>query len=249
MHDSKPPVSYSVPTESTNPKFAASFAKGCGGLVTQRDALEPGAFAFFGSLARWRIFEQARAEGRTWFYGDHAYFGRRHYYRITRNAMQHTGLGEPADLSLLKPLGVRASGWRRDGKRVLLCPNSAPFMAANGVDADQWVADVTAELRRHTDRPIEVRWKNSGGTLEAALEGTWAVVVYTSMSGAIASLAGVPCFATAPCTSASFGSMDLSRIERPVRPDNRAEMAAVLAANQWTDHEIRRGQAWAKLKA
>jgi hypothetical protein len=42
--------------------------------------------------------------------------------------------------------------------------------------------------------------------------------------------------------------MDLSSIERPRKPDNREQMAWVLADNQWTLEEIRRGIAWQKLK-
>jgi hypothetical protein len=54
-------------------------------------------------------------------------------------------------------------------------------------------------------------------------------------------------FATAPCASQAFGSGDLSQIETPRRPDNRYEMATVLAANQWTLHEMARGHAWSYL--
>jgi hypothetical protein len=103
---------------------------------------------------------------------------------------------------------------------------------------------VRAQLRCHTDREIRVRFKLSSMPLEHDLRGAWAVVVYRSVCGVHAALAGVPCFATAPCASLSFGGGDLSLIETPARPDNRREMASVLAANQWTLREIERGRAW-----
>jgi hypothetical protein len=248
MFDPLPPVTYVVPTEGTSPRFGEWFSKGCRGKLLKTDVLMPGDVALFGSLARWQLLQQAQQEGRRWFYGDHAYFGRRRFFRITRNAYQHDAAGS-ADLTLLDQHGIRPQGWRRAGANVLLCPNSPAFMAAFGLDADAWVAETSAALRSHTDRPIVVRWKHDSGSLEGALDDAWAVVVYVSVCGVHAALAGVPCFATAPCASAAFGTRDLSLIERPVRPDNRAEMAAVLAANQWTEAQIRRGVAWEKLKA
>ena len=97
-------------------------------------------------------------------------------------------------------------------------------------------------------RPITVRFKNSAVDLQHALRDAWACVVYSSVSGVYSALAGIPCFATTECASLSFGSGDLSRIESPVRPANRFEMACALAENQWTFAEMASGQAWEKLK-
>lgn len=236
-------VAYAVRDELTSPKWARAFAKGCGARVAVRDELEAGAVALFGSPRRQRLLDQAKAEGRTWFYGDHAYFRRHEFYRCTRNAMQHDGHGE-GDPRRLERLEVRIRGWRKDGTDVLLCPNSPAFFEGQGLRADVWIRETVAELRRHTDRPIRVRFKNDGGDLEQALRGAWATVVYVSVSGMHSALAGIPCFATAPCASLSFGSSDLSRIESPARPDNRHELASVLANQQWTLLEMANGKAW-----
>lgn len=226
--------------------WAKAFAKGNGAAVCTADVLEPGAVALFGSPQRWRLLAQARAEGRTWWYGDHAYFGRREYFRITRNAWQHDCRGR-GDLARLELLGVRERGWRKTGRNVLLCPNSPQFFALHGMDCEQWIRETSQQLAAHTDREIRVRFKNSARVLEDELRDAWAVVVFTSVCGVHAALQGVPSFATADCASRAFGSGDLSLIETPPRPDNRYEMASVLAANQWTLHEMARGQAWREL--
>ena len=96
-----------------------------------------------------------------------------------------------------------------------------------------------------------IRDKAKGTTTEAqfrdVLKDIHAVVVFTSIAGVQAALEGVPCFATHNCASAKFGSMDLSQIENPIKPDNRYEMASVLADNQWTLEEIEQEMAWKKL--
>ena len=81
------PVCYSVPNEYTSPRFCAAFAAGCGGTVTSSHKLRPGPVALFGSAKLWPLLKQAQAAGREWLYGDHGYFGRYRYYRITRNAL------------------------------------------------------------------------------------------------------------------------------------------------------------------
>jgi hypothetical protein len=237
---------YSVPHEMTSPLWARAFAKGCGAVVSKGEELLPGNVALFGSPARWDLLTQARSEGRDWYYGDHAYFGRHQYFRITRNAWQHDA-GGVGDAARFDELGLRVRNWKTGGRYVLLCPQSPKFFRLHGLDCETWIDETQQRLRQHTDREVRVRFKTSRRTFEQELKNAWAVVVYTSVCGVHAALEGVACFATAPCASLSFGSGDLSRIENPVRPDNRHEMACVLAANQWTLHEMASGKAWSKL--
>lgn len=228
--------------------FAQAWADGCGCQISDGDELRPGRVALFGSPQRWQLLERARAEGRDWFYGDHAYFRRREYYRVTRGALQLadlSGEGDPQRFELLD-WRIRAT-WRKQGSYILLCPNSPTYFELHGLTVQQWIRETTEQLRRHTDREIRVRFKTSANDFEFEVRWAWAVVAYTSVAGVLAALQGVPCFATEPCASQAFGSGDLSLIERPVRPDNRFEMASVLAANQWTLREIARGQAWRHL--
>lgn len=232
--------------------MGAAFASGCGGRISSNPTmLLPGdMFAFF--LPELYPLLNAAIKGRrNYYYGDHAYFRRKQYYRITKNAKQWELQGS-ASPHRWERLGFRIKPWRNNGSKILLCPQTAKFFELQGLNRNQWINDTTASLRQYTDRQIIVHDKVPGtiseAIFEAALHDVWAVVVYTSVAGAQAAIHGIPCFATHSCVSQQFGSRDLSRIENPVKPDNRAEMAWELAENQWTIDEIRRGVAWAKLK-
>ena len=220
-------------------------------MTYNHSMLEPGPVAMFGNPLLFPLLRQAQAEKRDWYYGDHAYFGRRVYYRITKNAFQHNCYGD-AHPQRWERLGIRIKPWQKTGGAILLCPQSAAFYELHGMNRDQWIIDTTTEIRRYTDRPIILRNKASGLATEdlfrQSLHGVHAVVVYTSVAGAQAALEGVPCFATHDCASAKFGTTDLSRIENPVRPDNREQMAWVLADNQWTFDEMAGGMAWEKIR-
>lgn len=239
------PIAYAAAGERTSPRWCYAFAKGCGGKVRYR-GLKPGPVAMFGSPALWNILSEARAEGRDWYYGDHAYFRRFEYYRVTRNAYQHDGSG-CARGRRLEALGVTIGPWRKAGNHVLVCPPDAAFAALHGFDADGWLAGVLDTLGRQTDRPVHVRGRlgaEHGKPLAADLAGAWALVTYTSNAAVEAVIAGVPVFCTGACAASAMGLSDLAAIETPAMPYGRAQWARNLAANQWTFEEMKRGDCW-----
>lgn len=238
------PVVYCGGTDGTAPRWSKAFAAGCGAPIQQGGPLREGAVAMFGHETLEPMLRQAQAEGRTWFYGDHAYFGRGQFFRCTRGALQHDGLAGEADPARFLRFGIPVRPWRRAGRHVLLCPNSPSFLARHG--APSWLDDTIAELKRHTDREIRVRWKNHAPArpLDRDLVDCWAVVTFTSNSAVEAILAGVPAIATAPCAGAGMGSTTLQAIEAPLMPEGRLEWASRLANNQWTLEEMARGDLW-----
>lgn len=240
------PVSYTVETEQTAPRFAAAFAKGCGGEVSSM--FQPArAWAGFGSPKTWEHLRAIRKAGLPWFYGDHAYFGRRVYYRITRDAYQHSGAGE-TDGRRLETLGIKVQPWQRSGADVLVCPPDWGWSRLMATDPNLWLADVQRKLKANTDRAIVIRKRNSTAPLADDLARAWAVVTYTSNVAVDALLAGVPVFVTGDCAARSMGRSDPVNIEFPRRPDDRERWAGVLADNQWTMDEIAAGSAWEKLR-
>lgn len=248
-----PPVAYYAPNEFSSPKFAFAFAKGCKGPITDECELFDGPVAAFGSPSMWPLFRQAREAGREWYWGDHGYFGnyrnlRKKYFRITRNNYQHDGRGhaKPDRFALLsRP--VRA--WRKSGKHVLICPNSAVYFQLHGMNVDQWLIDVREQLAQVTDRPIRMRWKVTGTPIEDDLHDCWAVVVFSSSAAIDALIAGVPVVTLAPfAATARMGLTDLSKIEHPVYPSDREPFFWNLAYQQWTLQEIFSGMAWRTLQ-
>ena len=250
-------MTYVVPTETTSPKFGRAFAAGCRGRIAHPSkGLQPGAFAGFCTPATWPVLAHAQAAGVDWYYGDHAYYRRGHYYRITKNAVQYV----PSAAALAMTTGERyatcgppiEADWRT-GSAIVICPNSTIYMARDGINAHDWVVDVVAQLAAVTDRPLIVRWKShvAKRPLYLDLHDAWAVVVYSSNAAVEALAAGVPVFVTAPWAStAQMGCADLTQIETPTYPslEARRRFLWCLADHQWTLPEIASGLAWKALQ-
>ena len=193
-----------------------------------------------------QVVAAARAEGRDFFYTDHAYFGRGHYlnYRITRNAHEAGRVRDcPPDRA--RALGVELAPWRRGGGTVLVCPPTRYFMEAH--DCPNWLEDTLATLRACTDRPVEIRGKPAAGEpgepLGSALSRAYAIVTHSSNVAVEAAVAGVPVFVAPTSAAAPVGEIDLSRIERPRRPDREAWVNH-LAYSQFGFDELADGTAW-----
>lgn len=247
------PTTYIVNGATTSPKFGKAFAKGCGGKVSaDPHYLLNGDVAMFGHPQLFGLLDRAKLQNRNWYYGDKAYFRRDTYYRITKNGYMQNGLTGDDNPSRWRKLGLTIQDWRK-GSDILICPQSDVFFKLQAKTQAEWIKTTTDAIKKHTDRRIRVHHKNASKDTESVfkrqLVNAWAVVVHSSMAGVQAAIHGVPCFATDPnSTSASFGTTDLTAIETPVKPDNRLQMASILANNQWTISEINSGLAWEYIK-
>jgi hypothetical protein len=243
------PVTYLAGTGS-GLTWGQAFAFGCKGRAIISNILRLKPFAGFVVPELYSLFNAVVQQKLDFYYGDHAYFGRKVYFRTTKNALQHDCQGE-SNGSRFAELKVKIKAWRT-GSKILLCPQSEIFHAFRNCPRPEWIENTKKELRKYTDRPIEIRYKAPGLEAEKqfrdSLKDVHAVVVFTSVAGVQAALEGVPCFATHDCASAKFGSKKLSEIENPTRPDNRLEMAQVLADNQWTLEEMKKGITWQSLQ-
>lgn len=244
---------YSVPHEQSSPVFARSFLFGMERLG-QKGSIEteyqPGPWAGFGSPANWGELQQTIRDGHPWWFGDHAYFHRWKYFRVTRNRFQHNGEGE-GDRQRFLSFGIPIQPWRKSGGHVLICPPGRVYASLHGFDCEEWLKETLLKLRHHTDRPLRVRRKSRGRSqpipLSEDLKDCWALVTFMSNAALESVLAGIPVICTGDCAGATMGLQDLSRIESPIMPAGRLQWASVLAANQWTLFEIRQGLCWRKI--
>lgn len=247
------PTSYVAVGEATSPKFCQAFATGCGGDIVADGQLRPGPVALFGSPQRWAMLNQAIAEGRNWYYGDHAYFGRFQYYRVTKNAYQHDGtplkgLNRSA-YRRWEQHGVQLADWRKNGDHIVICPPDVSFAQLHNFNATQWLAHVIETLIQYTTRSFRVRRRHGNNRpLSRDLEGAWALVTYTSNAAVEALCAGVPTFCLGRCGASALSLHDLTQIEAPIYPSNRLEWAATLACSQWTLKEITAGKCWEAIR-
>lgn len=249
---------YPQPGKPKSRALLSAFAAGAGGrVVDDARALDPGPAAFYGVVGLEALYRTARAG--EWYYLDNAYFdcARGTHYRVGVNALQASGAdGRPAWERFVR-LWPGLKGWRLRGSKVLVCPQSDWYLrevAGYAGGQAQWLELVQAKIRAHTARTIHVRnWDRdkarAAGGFAQDLEDAWCVVVHSSAAANEALLQGVPVFCTGPCAALAMGSSDLSQIESPRRPENRAEWAARLAGLQWTVDELRDGTAWRTLHA
>lgn len=254
-------VGYATPGKEKSASILEAFCAGAdrcgaGGRVVREapPRLLAGAAAFYGvTPATQHLWLQARREQREWYYIDNAYFDkwRQVYFRVTRGALQHHGLGR-SDGRRYARLGIQVRSWRAPGagRHVLLCPQSDEFMRTCALRQGDWVSDTIAELKQHTRRELRVRpWNGNKkawyATLPDDLANCWALVTYSSASAITALLEGIPAFCTAlDCISGPVTERALSSIERPRYPVNRESWARVVADNQWTLDEMRSGLCW-----
>ena len=242
------PTAYSVEALKTSPIWSRAWAQGCGGNFVTHTKLEPGPVAVFGKP--YAVLDQAWKENRDWYYGDHAYFRRFKFYRVTKNAYMIEGNERP-DFARWKALGLEIKPWQTNGRHVLVCPPDPVMSKRRGINDAKWIQNVRDTLAKNTSRPV--RWRGHPHlapkdakpcAIQEDLQGAWAVVTHISNVSVDALLAGVPVFVTGDCPATIMAEVDLAKIESPLRPDNRAEWAAVLAANQWSMSEIRDGTCW-----
>lgn len=243
------PVSYYDVQGTTSPKFAYAFARGCKGTMTDEIGyLFDGPVATFGSPPVWPLLRTARQHGRDIYFGDHGYFGRHKYYRITRNALQHDGTGEATPQRFLA-FRREVQPWRETGRHIVVCPNSAAYFQLHGLDVDEWLISVREQLAQVTDRELRIRWKMTATPIREDLINAWAVVVFSSAAALDALIAGVPVFTLAPfAATVRMGRSDLQQIEDPYYPEDREPFLWNLANNQWTIRELCEGTAWQALQ-
>lgn len=237
------PSVYVVDGQLTSPKFADAFARGCGGTIV-RDYV-PGAWAGFGSPYNWDLLMQAIKNGDDFYYGDHAYFGRGKYYKVTKNRFQHDGTGD-YDFKRLRRFHEKAKEWKKGGTNIIVCPQSDDHHKRFGETF--WTDRVIKTLNKNTDRRIIIRTKKTRRPLMQDLQDAHCVITHTSNAAVEAIMNGIPAIVTGDSAASRMALSDPANVERPYYPDGRMEWAAALAHNQWTLDEIAQGKCWEAIK-
>lgn len=181
------------------------------------------------------LWRQAKEEGRDWYYADNSYFdvAREREFRITKNAIQHTGQGE-SDGRRFAALGLTLQPMKTDGACVVMCAQSAEFMDVVAGDPG-WLQRVLGNLQeRYGDPRVIVRTKHEKRPLVEDLKRAGLLVTWSSAAAVTALLEGVKVMCAPECCATYCG--------------DRVMWSKVLADNQWTIEEIARGDAWRVLQ-
>jgi len=192
---------------------------------------------------------------RDFYYLDNGYFGngiKKTIIRLTKNHAQLLGNIRDRDSSRLPQYNFKVKPLTT-GTKILVCPPSPKVMNLYGLDSEQWLHDTVAEIKRNTDRPVEVRVKPTRSvriaedSFEQALENdVHAVVTHSSVAGVESVMWGKPVFVTANCAASAVANTDLSNLENPWFPDDDLRWAWLkhLSYGQFTYDEIANGTAW-----
>ena len=177
---------------------------------------------------------------------------KKEYHRVTFNGLQNTGPLIPRGDDRLKKLNFRP-GEYKTGKKILICPPSEKVMKFYGKDLSQWMQNTLAEIKAHTDRPVEVRLKPSrtdrvtnNSIYQALADDVYCLVTYNSIAATEAFLFGVPAIALAPNAASTVCNTSLSEINTLNKPnyDTQIALARHLSYCQFTSKELRDGTAW-----
>ena len=167
-----------------------------------------------GAKKAWQVTESM---GFHWLYGDGPYFVRRKgmEVRLAWDGQWYIG-GPDREVKSLEEKGVHLKPWKKDrGEIVYVCPSNHPMHEVGyGNDAERWAEETRHRLREHTDRQIEVRWKeNASGASDVraaemekkVFEKAWAIVTHGSTIGCEALAYGLPVFSCMPCALRAHG--------------------------------------------
>jgi hypothetical protein len=118
------------------------------------------------------------------------------WHRLTRNHLHFNNqFVAPADR--LKNFTEFPQPWRKDGKKILII-EPGPFAASiMHIDPESWTEQISNELKKYTDRPIEIRSKinkkKRTSLYQTLVEGDYYCTVSINSNSAIESIwAGIP---------------------------------------------------------
>lgn len=193
--------------------------------------------------------------GRTFYYTDNGYLGNgqtKSYFRIIKNHVHdiRSIIDRPRDrLDRCQYYTLP----RSTGRKVLIAPPSVKSLSLWGMDPEVWVAEVMAQLKQHTDRPIEIRLKRprsermAENTMAQALaDDVHCLITYNSVAAVEAVMLGKPAICLGPNAAAVVSSTTLDQVENPKFPeqDLRDAWLRHLSYCQFTFTEMTDGTAW-----
>lgn len=233
-----------------------SFVQGAGGQIStwSKEELTMSPVVLRGITKR-KQMQACKDAGRDFYYIDTGYFGngkKKTFHRITKNDVQWFGgiVDRPRDR--FDQTGVRLKKMRK-GRNILIAPPSQKLLNNYDIILEDWLENVQAEIRTHTDRPIVIRTKQgrstrvNDDTMEMALDrDVHCLVTFSSIAAGEALLYGKPAITLGPNAAAPLCSQSISAIENLKIPtlDEVEAWARHLAYCQFTEIEMRNGTAW-----
>jgi hypothetical protein len=206
-----------------------------------------------------RAIQHCWETSRTFYIIDTGYFGNKKqkiWHRITKNNLQILGpiIERPSDR--LKRIGYTYKKFTT-GSKILICPPSEKIMNLfNQPSPTNWVDQTIEELKKYTDRPVEIRLKptrferTTSNTIESALDDdVYCLITYNSIAAVEALMYGKPAITLGPNAAQLICNTKISDIENLNSPgkDEMHRFMCHLSYAQFTRDEMQNGYAWSIL--
>jgi len=194
-------------------------------------------------------------DGRKFYYIDNGYLGNgnsKTYFRIIKNHVHNIEpvIARPRDrLERCQYYTLP----RTHGRKILIAPPSLKSLSLWNMDPEAWVAEVIAQLKNYTDRPVEIRLKRpraerlaENTMAEALADDVHCLITYNSVAAVEAVMLGKPAICLGPNAASVVASTNLSEVENPKFPteDEREAWLRHLSYSQFTFMEMSNGTAW-----
>ncbi len=162
--------------------------------------------------------------------------------------------------------------WRKTGNHILITLQRPMGWSMRGYNLMTWLEETFAKIRKHSDRPIIIRWHpgdwksfpNYSPLLKKYnaivspqerhitedLVDCWALVCHNSTPSAVAPIEGIPAFITDDSSYSQGGDVantDFSLLENPIMAD-REHWIRKLAQCHWSFADLRSGRCWAHMR-
>ena len=164
--------------------------------------------------------------------------------------------------------------WKDTGNKIIILGQHHTSEQWAGMPSmDKWFENQIQEIRKHTDRAIEIRphprnpiglnvKKYSNVSIKypimdkatiddtdfkKTLNDAWAVVNYSSNPAMEAVINGVPVFVSQDSLCHEVGNTSFENINNPTKPD-RQNWAYKLSYTEWFADEIAEGKPWKRIK-
>jgi|TARA_B110000459_G_scaffold147067_1_gene160270 hypothetical protein len=211
----------------------------------------------------WKQIEEHRQDKVDWWFWDMPYHGRwlpdadNWYWRVSKNSV-HCASVEEHPNDRFNSWNLEIQPWKKNGREILVCPSSDTMTRwCTGLGEKEWVQKTVEKIKRHTDRPVRVRYKpranKMSGPMAEELAGVpaftedikdvYAVVTAASMCAVDAIAYGIPIFCEADSFATHVGEQDISKIETPAYAERQLWFNH-LAYQQYTQEEIASGLAY-----
>lgn len=206
-----------------------------------------------------RAIKRCWETNRDFYYIDSGYMQidqKKRFHRVIKNNLQHIGpiIERPSDRLDFLEFDLKEMYTADDSnhQNILICPPSAKAMLFYDKDVDVWVKETISEIKKFTDRPIEIRLKPSRrdrvthNTIQSALDKAYCLVTFNSIAATESLLHGVPAIALASNNSARMlCNTSISEIENLTKPskDEIYAFACHLSYCQFTPQEMLSGLA------